>query len=285
MPSYRALAVVTSYWKPEEDYLAAIVKAIATRVDDGDFVVVSEKALSTAVGNIVDESKLLPSLNARCLARWWMRVLWGHVFSRLLGFGPRLTRNLQEYPLKSGSRHKQLALERAGTLQALMFGSEGGIDGSNLPYAFVSLPLKNAPEIAEEICREIGAKLERKVAVMVVDTDKTFTVRNFHFTPRPVPMRGIHGNGGVVTYVIGRMFRFRKRSTPLAVAGSDIEAGNALRIANIADKARGVGSGTTVWKMAKRFQVDLTGVTWEMLSGIKHKPVVIVRKAKPAEKR
>jgi F420-0:gamma-glutamyl ligase-like protein len=285
MPRYRALAVVTSYWKPEEDYLAAIIKAVATRVEDGDFVVVSEKALSTAVGNIVDESKMLSSLNARCLARWWMRVLWGHVFSSALGFGPRLTRNLQEYPLESGSRHKQLALERAGSLQALMFGSEGGIDGSNLPYAYVSLPLKNAPEIAEEIRQEINAKLERNVAVIVVDTDKTFTFRNFHFTPRPTPMRGIHGNGGVVAYIIGRMFRFRKRPTPLAVAGSEIEAGDALRIANIADKARGVGSGTTVWKMAKRFQVDLTGVTWEMLSGIKHKPVVMVRKAIPTGKR
>jgi F420-0:gamma-glutamyl ligase-like protein len=98
-------------------------------------------------------------------------------------------------------------------------------------------------------------------------------------------MRGIRGNGGVVAYVIGRMLRLRKRPTPLAVAGTEIVAEQALRIANIADKARGAGSGTTVWKMAKHFRVDLTGVTWEMLEGIKHKPVVIVRKTKPAGKR
>ncbi len=277
--------MVTTFWKPGEDYLAAIVKAVAVCVEDGDFVVVSEKALSTALGNIVDESKMQPSRNARCLARWWMRVLWGHVFSRALGFGPRLTRNLQEYPLEAGSRHKQLALERAGFLQALMFGSEGGIDGSNLPYAYVSLPLKNAPEIAEKIRQEIHTMLERKVAVMVVDTDKTFTTYNFNFTPRPMPMRGIHGNGGVLAYVIGRIFRFRKRPTPLAVACTEMRAEQALIIANIADKARGVGSGTTVWKMARHFQVDLTGVTWEMLSSVKHKPVVVVRKAKFTRKR
>ena len=57
-------------------------------------------------------------------------------------FWARLLVRLRNYPLESGSRHKQLALEQAGVLQALMFGSEGGIDGSNLPYAYVSLPLK-----------------------------------------------------------------------------------------------------------------------------------------------
>ncbi len=153
MTKYKALAIVTSYWKPQEDFLSAIIKAIANRVENGDFVVVSEKALSTASGNIVDENGVQPSFNARFLAGWWMRVCWGHVFSALLAFGQRLTRNLREYPLDSGSRHKQVALERAGPLQALMFGSEGGIDGSNLPYAYVSLTLNKAQEIAEKIRR------------------------------------------------------------------------------------------------------------------------------------
>jgi len=284
MPKYQALAVVTSYWRPGEDFLNAIVKAIAKRVEDGDFVVVSEKALSTASGNIVDENRVQPGLTARFLARWWMRVCWGHVFSAALGFGPRLTRNLREYPLGGGSRHKQVALERAGLLQALMFGSEGGIDGSNLPYAYVSLPLRNAKEIAERVREEIGAKLDKHVTVVVVDTDKTYTFRNFHFTPRPKPMRGIDGDGGVVAYIIGRLLRLRKRPTPLAVAGVELAAEEALRIANVADKARGTGTGTTVWKMAKHFHVTLTGVTWGMLSSVRHKPIVIVRKANPPGK-
>lgn len=280
MTKYKALAIVTSYWKPQEDFLSAIIKAIANRVENGDFVVVSEKALSTASGNIVDENGVQPSFNARFLAGWWMRVCWGHVFSALLAFGQRLTRNLREYPLDSGSRHKQVALERAGPLQALMFGSEGGIDGSNLPYAYVSLTLNKAQEIAEKIRREIRAKLGKRVTIVIVDTDKTYTFRNFHFTPRPTPIHGIHGNGGVIVYVVGRLLKLRKRPTPLAVAGAELATEEALRIANIADKARGTGSGTTVWNMAKHFHVGLTGVTWEMLSGVKHKPIVIVRKAK-----
>jgi len=285
MPTYQALALVTSYWKPGDDFIREIIDAITKKVDDSDFVVVSEKALSTAMGDIIDESRVRSSFNAKIIVNCWMRVCWGHVLSLLLHLGPKLTQNLREYPIDSGSRHKQLALDRAGLLQALMFGSEGGIDGSNLPYSYVSLPLANAQEIAERIREEIRRTLCKNVTVVVVDTDKTFTFRNFHFTPRPAPIRGIQGNGGVVAYIVGRIFRFRKRPTPLAIAGVEIVAEDALKIANVADKARGVGSGTTVWKMAKRFHVALTGVTWEMLRSIKHKPIVIVRKAMPKRKR
>lgn len=278
MPKYQALAVGTSYWKPGDDILTAVIKATEKRIDDGDFVVVSEKALSTAQGNIVDENMVQPSRNAKFIARFWIRVFWGYLFSALLGFGCRLTQNLREYPLEAGSRHKQLALEQAGLLQALMFGSEGAIDGSNLPYAYVSLPLNNAKEIAAQIREEIQAKLRKNVTIIIVDTDKTYSFRNFHFTPRPKPMWGIHSNSGILGYLAGRMFRLKRRPTPLAIAGVKLSVEEALRIANIADKVRGTGSGTTVWKMAKRFHVSLTGVTWGMLSNVKHKPIVIVRK-------
>ena len=281
MPKYQALAIATGYWKPGDDFLRSIIKGVEGKVANGDFVVISEKALSTAQGNIVDESTVQPTLNARLIARWWTRVCWGYLLSALLGFGQRLTRNLREYPMAWGSRHKQLALERAGVLQALMFGSEGGIDGSNLPFAYVSLPLANAAEIAAMIRGEIEAELGKKVTVVVVDTDKTYTFRNFHFTPRPFPVRGIHGDGGVIAYVVGRFLRLRRRPTPLAVASLELSAEEALRVANVADKARGTGSGTTVWKMAHRFHVGVAEVTWDMLAGVRHKPIVIVRKKQP----
>ena len=51
-----------------------------------------------------------------------------------------------------------------------------------------------------------------------------------------------------------------------------------MKITNIADKARGPGSGATVWDMAARFGVEVNDVTWEMLEAIGHKPIVIVRK-------
>jgi F420-0:gamma-glutamyl ligase-like protein len=91
-------------------------------------------------------------------------------------------------------------------------------------------------------------------------------------------MKGIHSFGGVATYVIGRVLNFKKSSTPLAVAGCNLQVSEALTITNIADKVRGPGSGATVWDMAARFKVDINGVSWKMIAKLRHKPIVIVRK-------
>jgi F420-0:gamma-glutamyl ligase-like protein len=148
----------------------------------------------------------------------------------------------------------------------------------------VCLPLNKQYEMAEVIHQQIWLKLKKKVLVIIVDTDKTYSFRNFHFTPRPKPMKGIHSFGGAISYIIGRIFKFRKRPTPLAVAGGRLQAKEALKIANIADRARGSGSGATVWDMAARFNVAATGISWDMLAKVKHKPIVIVRKKAAKEK-
>jgi len=278
MTKYTALAITTNYWKPSDNYTDKIINAIENKIENGDFVVVSEKAISTATGNIIDESTVKPSINARVIAHFWMRIVWGYCLGIVCRFGPRLLHRLREYPLEPGSRHKQVALQHAGFWQALMFGSEGGIDGSNLPYSYVSLPLNNADELAEKIRSQIWLRLQKNVCVIIADTDKTYKLRNFFFTPRPTPLKGIHSLGGTTTYIIGRVLKLKKSSTPLADAGCNLGASEALKITNIADKARGPGSGATVWDMAARFQVEVNGVSWGMLSKIRHKPIVIVRK-------
>jgi F420-0:gamma-glutamyl ligase-like protein len=277
MTKYYALSLAMEYWKPSDNYLDSILDAIEKRVADGDFVVVSEKALSTAMGNIIDENSTSPSFSAKMISRFWMRIGWGYFLGVLCRLGPRLRRRLREYPVEAGSRHKQTALQQAGLLQALMWGSEGGIDGSNLPFSYVSLPLNDPDAAAEVIYGRIWRKLKKKVFVVIVDTDKTYAFRNFYFTPHPKPMRGIHSIGGVLSYVVGRLFKLRKRPTSLAVAGGRLQAKEALIIANIADRARGPGSGATVWDMAARFKASTTGVSWDLLSKVKHKPVVLVR--------
>ena len=78
MTRYSALAIATSYWKPKENYIERIIEAVEGRLNDGDFLVVSEKALSIATGNIVDEGNIEPSLSARFLANFWMRFVWGY---------------------------------------------------------------------------------------------------------------------------------------------------------------------------------------------------------------
>jgi F420-0:gamma-glutamyl ligase-like protein len=278
MTKYTALAIATNYWRPNSNYTDKIIIALESKVEDGDFVVVSEKAISTALGNMVDEGIVKPSSTARVMARFWMRLVWGYPLGILVGFGPRLLKRLRNYPLESGSRHKQIALQYAGFWQALMFGSEGGIDGSNLPYSYVSLPLSNPVELAQKIQIQIRQKLKKNVCLIIADTDKTYKFCSFFFTPRPKPLRGIHSLGASTTFILGRILKLKKSSTPLTAAGCDLLATEALKITNIADKARGPGSGATVWDMAARFQVEVNDVTWEMLQAIRHKPIVIVRK-------
>ncbi len=273
---YNAVIVTTRYWRPGEDYLGQITKAIENKVESGDFVTISEKAISTALGNIVDESVFQPSRLARFLAKYWMRFVWPYILGPLCHLRKKTIRHLQAYPLEEGSAHKQVALEHSGFLQALMHGSEGAIDGSNLPYSYVSFPLKDAQKKAKKIQEHIKSKLDKRVTVVIVDTDKTYSIKRFYFTPRPNPLKGIHSFGGFLAYATGRFFRLEKRATPLAVAGSKIITEEAIEIAKIANRSRGSGSGRTVWDMAKTFGVPLTGVTWEMLDKVKHRPIVII---------
>ncbi len=68
MPNYQALAVTTTYWKPGDSYIDKAIDALEGKLQDGDFVVISEKAISTAEGNIIDESTVKPSGNAKFYA-------------------------------------------------------------------------------------------------------------------------------------------------------------------------------------------------------------------------
>jgi F420-0:gamma-glutamyl ligase-like protein len=274
---YNALAVESYYWKPGDDYINDIIEAIKDIVADGDFVTVSEKAVSTALGNLIDEKTVEPSRLARFIAKYWMRIVWPYILGPVCHLRQKTIEFLRSYPTEEGSHHKQLALEQSGFLQALMHGSEGAIDGSNLPYSYMSLPLENAQAVAQELRERIRSELQKNVTVAIVDTDKTYSLKRFHFTPRPKPLKGIHSLGGVLAYVAGRSLKLKKRATPLAVAGPQITTEEAIEIAKIANRTRGTGAGRTVWDMAETFNVNLTDVSWKMLSSVKHRPIVIIR--------
>ena len=274
---YKAVAVESRYWKPRDDYARDIIEAIENIVEDGDVVTVSEKAVSTALGNLIDEKTVEPSRLAHFIAKYWMRLVWPYILGPICHLRKKTITFLRSYPPEEGSLHKQLALERSGFLQALMHGSEGAIDGSNLPYFYVCFPLENAQEIAHEVRERIETELGKRVTVAIVDTDKTYSSKGFHFTPRPKPIKGITSLGGVLAYVAGRSLKLKKRATPLAISGPQITTEEALEIARIANRTRGVGAGRTVWDMAKTFNTPLTGVTWKMLDSVKHRPIVIIR--------
>jgi len=277
---YKAIAVETRYWKPRDDYARDIIKGIKNIIADGDYVTLSEKAVSTALGNIVDEKSVKPNRLARFIAKYWMQLVWPYILGPVCHLRQKTIDYLRSYPAEEGSRHKQLALQQSGFLQAIMHGSEAGIDGSNLAQSYVSLPLENAEEIAQELREKIEAELGKRVTVAIVDTDKTYSCKGFHFTPRPKPIKGIHSLGGAIAYVAGRSLKLKKRATPIAVSGPQIKTEEAIEIARIANRTRGIGAGRTVWDMAKTFNVDLTEVTWRMLDSVKHRPIVIIRPKK-----
>jgi len=275
--AYKTIAVVTPFWRPATDYIKQIINALKDKVHDGDIVTISEKAISTASENIVDEGTVNAGSLAKFLVRYWMRLVWGNVLGRLCHLRKKTITRFRSYPLEEGAKHKQVVLEESGFSQALLHGSEGGIDGSNLAYSFVGLPLKNAQRVAEQIQEKIEHDLGKKVMVIITDTDKTYSFRNFHFTPRPQPIPGIQSHAAFFAYIAGRLFRLRRRATPIAISGSSISVEEALQLAEKADKARGFGAGRNVWDMADKLNVSLTGVTWEMLEKIEHTPIVILR--------
>jgi len=275
--SYVTIVTPTSYWKPRHDFSTTISCAVASKLRDGDIVVLSEKAISIAKGRIVDEARIKPSMTAKLLARFWMRFFWGYLLAPICRLSRLTTSRLRSYPLREGTAHKQLALSYAGFLGALRHGSEGGIDVSNVPYSYASLPLEHTQEVAENVIKVLRRANPIDITVLIVDSDKTYTWRNFHISPRSTAIMGVL-NLGVLAYLLGRAFRLRPRSTPIAMAGKLLSVEEALRAAALANKARGSGSGKTAWDMAERFGVGLTEVTWKSLNKIRHRPIVIVRK-------
>jgi F420-0:gamma-glutamyl ligase-like protein len=271
--------VHTKYWKPGTGYLDEIGNALKDIVEDRDIVAVSEKAVSVALGNIADERRVNPKFSARLLAKFWMRVVWGYILGYLCHLKISTVRRLRRYPLLEGARHKELVLERVGMLQALRFGSEGGIDASNIADSYVCLPLNNPVKKAKEIYEKILTETGKSVIVMIVDSDKTYSLRNLHLSPTKTSLPRIFCRGGFLLYLAGRVFKLKPRSTPKAVFPPDVmTVEEALHIAEVSHHVRGHGAGRTVWDMAERFNVGFTGVSWQMLLNLRHYPIVIVRR-------
>ena len=269
----------TSYWRPKTDYLHEIWRATKGVVKEGDIIIISEKAIATAKGLIVDEEKINPTLTAHLITSIWMRVIWGYLLGYLCHLKPRSIQRLRSYPISEGAKHKQLALSQAGLLQALRHGSEGGIDVSNLPYSYACLPLPDPLREAEEIGRFLQSRGIKGISIMIVDTDMTYTMGSLHLSPRRTSIPHIKGAaGGFLTYLLGRVLKARPRATPLALWGSELGVEDALRLAEAAHHIRGSGAGRTAWDASERFGVELAEVSWDMLDSIPHYPIVICRK-------
>lgn len=272
-----AKRIRTKYWKPGDDFLRITVDSVASECEDDDIIVISEKAVSVAMGQVINEGQVRPSLMAKFLARVWMRFVWGYVLGPLCHLSNKTLWRLRHYPIPEGEAHKEIALRYSGIGQALLHYSEGGIDVTNLPYALASLPLGNPEGVGLTMLRAIETASKKQVSLMIADTDKTFSRGKMHLSSRRSVLRGIRPVG-LAAFIMGRMLGWNAQATPLVVCGRELSLEMALAAADAAEKVRGHGAGRTVWDMARNFHVGLTEVTWEMLDLIRHYPIVLVRK-------
>lgn len=271
------IIVTTNYWYPKINLLETIIKNLENKIYDGDIIIFSEKALSIALGRIIDESKVKPSLLAKFLARIWMRIVWGYFLSIICFLKKKNISRLRHYPINYGAYHKQVALSYVGFLESLRHFSEGGIDASNLPYTYVSLPLNNPNELANNIRNEIFKEIGKNIGVIIIDGDSTFNFKNFYFSPRKTKIKNLKYFTSFFSFIIGRFFKLEKHATPLAISNVELDFNIIIKIIDKANKLMGHGAGETVWDMAKKFKVKPYEITWEMLNKVKHKPIIIFR--------
>jgi F420-0:gamma-glutamyl ligase-like protein len=273
----KTITFQTKYWRPGTDYIFEVINTISPHIQNGDIVVVSEKAISTATGNMIDESEIEPGKMAKFLANTWTRKMWVKFLGKICRLKPQTLENLKNYPGLDGSRHKEVALRYAGFLQSLRHYSEGGIDASNLPYSYVSLPLTDPVKNANKIKEQIANICLKNVTVIIGDGDTTYSWRNLHLAPRKISTPGLIHFGGFLTFVIGRMFNLKERQTPITISGENINPDRLLWLTQLFHKLSGGGAGRTVWSMAEKMETEITGITYEMLESVPHFPITIIR--------
>lgn len=269
---YIVIPIETGYIKPNEN-LNSIINPAKEIMEDGDYLVIAETAVSVSQGRLVDESRYSPSLKAKFLTTVWSKYLWGYVFGPILGIKKRTIKNLRRLP-KETYAHKEVVLQLYGLKHALKPASEAGIDLSNAPGSCVSLLPENPQKVAKQLKAEIG----KNVCVMIIDTDATYKKNGKYFTGLPIAIDGIEANKGVIGYVKGQLGE-NMGSTPLGCS-ENISVEEGLKIANIAeDYQKSLATEmSTIHSVKSVLGTDESSVTIEALDSITHTPAVIIRK-------
>ena len=271
------------YWIPGTNVVDEIVKAYGKLLRDGDLIAISEKAICTAKGNIYDESRIVSVDPITKISSYIVnKVLWGKVLSSKLP--SEAVEMIRWVPIRYVASHKKLALKYGGLIQFLKPYSEAGIDATNLPYTYVSLPLREADREARYIKYKVERKLKIKVNILIIDTDRTFKIKgvdNIAITTRPSTIKGLIDMGGL-GFIIGKIFKnkfFEEYPTPIAYKGEYMNLTDILRTTKFADKLMGHGFGRDVMEMLRRMgKGSFEEIKWIDMYRIKHYPAVVIRK-------
>jgi Uncharacterized protein conserved in archaea len=184
--------------------------------------------------------------------------------------------------LEQLAAHKKLSVKYGGLHYFIKPYSEAGIDTTNLPYYYVSLPLSNADKAVREIRENIVRIISKDVNVMLVDSDRTFKPKQLSslaFSTRPSFVKGIIDLGGI-GYILGKLFKnkFAEYPTPVAYDGYWLGLPRILKIARIAERSMGHGLGRTVIEMLKNLhRTSFDKVKWRDMNKIKHYPALVIK--------
>ncbi|MCS7369266.1 MAG: coenzyme F420-0:L-glutamate ligase [archaeon GBS-70-058] len=271
------------YWIPGTNIVNEILKGYGKLLKNGDLIAISEKAICTAKGNIYDESRIISIDPITKISSYIVnKLLWGKILSSKLP--SEAVEMIRRIPIKYMAPHKKLALKYGGLIQFLKPYSEAGIDATNLPYTYVSLPLKEADREARYIKYKIERKLKIEVNILIVDTDRTFKIKgidNIAITTRPSTVNGLIDMGGL-GFIIGKIFKnklFEEYPTPIAYKGTYMNLTDILEVTKFADKMMGHGFGRNVMEMLNKIgKRSFEEVKWSDMYRIKHYPAIVIRR-------
>jgi len=284
----KTVPVKTRYLKRGEDYLEVIITSLkreienGLKLEDGDFVVISEKFIATGEDNLIDERDVKAGLLAY-FCYLWSKYIWGYILGPLLKTRPDRIENLRRMPKEETLKHKQVVIDNVGFIYALKPASEGGVDLTNVPGTYAVLLPKDPDKSAERIYSAIKRDLNVDVVVMIVDTDATYRFLKWYITALPYAIEGIISGIGVLGYILGKLAGVLKigglcGATPLAITGNKVykrySLEEILHIADVADRCRSDPS-KSIYQYREEYN------TFEIDEGIlermEHTPIVVVK--------
>ncbi len=283
-----ALPIKTKYIKRNEDFVPEVINSLkreikkGLKIENGDFIILSEKFVATSENNFVDEKNAIPGFWAY-FCYYWSKYLWGYILGPLLKTRKDRVKNLKRMPKNETLRHKQIVIDNVGLIYALKPASEGGVDLTNVPGSYASLLPKNPKKSAERVYWAIKTELNLDVIVMIIDTDATYRFLKWYITALPYAMDSIVSGIGVLGYFLGKLGGLLNMgglcgATPLAIVGNEkykkYSTEELLYISNLADTSQ-VPFTKSIHDIMKKYKTF--EITEEVLSELEHTPVVLVK--------
>ncbi|RLG63514.1 F420-dependent oxidoreductase [archaeon] len=187
---YRVIGLSMPEIELGSDLAEMIVKAAneqAGGIQNGDVIVVTSKIISKAKGYLEHYLDIKPSKKAKIISRltgkpdWKVELILKHS-KRIIAAIP-LTRLLLEMGYHKMMKNPKNALEvlRRDPVMLVVENRQGmlctdaGLDTSNTPYGVASIPPPDPDEEARLLRERIEKLVNKRVAVVVTDTEATIT--------------------------------------------------------------------------------------------------------------